>query len=119
MTSTVTLLPLFGEIAHAASGSVGKVTDFTPGEWKSVKLPNGDAAYVRRLPGRTPHFQALSASCTHKGCPVAWRTAEKQFVCPCHGGKFDANGRNVAGPPPRPLSPLTVTVVKGQVVFSV
>lgn len=119
LTSAATLLPFAAEIVHAAPVSVGKVADFKPGEWKSVKLPNGDAAYVRRLPGRSSRFQALSAACTHKGCPVAWRNAEKQFVCPCHGGRFDADGRNIAGPPPKPLAALPVKIAHGQVIVSV
>jgi Rieske Fe-S protein len=34
---------------------------------------------------------------------VAWDTAGKEFRCPCHGGRFDAQGRVTGGPPPRPL----------------
>lgn len=98
---------------------VGHVRDFKPGEWKAVTRANGARVFVRRLPGRIPCFQALSALCTHKGCPVAWRPGEKHFVCPCHGGKFDANGRNVAGPPPTPLPVLPVKVVKGLVMVTV
>jgi len=48
-------------------------------------------------------FLSLSARCTHLGCLVVWNRDHKMFLCPCHGGKFDAAGRNVEGPPPRPL----------------
>jgi len=118
-STTVSLLPLLDDSAHAApaqAASVGKVSNFKPGEWKPVKLPTGTAAFVRRLTGKSPRFQALSALCSHKGCPVAWRPGEKHFVCPCHRGKFDANGKNVAGPPPAPLSSLPVNVVRGLVM---
>ena len=48
-------------------------------------------------------FSAISARCTHLGCTVVWNRDHRLFLCPCHGGKFDIDGRNVAGPPPRPL----------------
>jgi len=45
----------------------------------------------------------FSGECTHLGCNFDWSPEEKLFACPCHGGRFDRTGRNVAGPPPRPL----------------
>lgn len=47
--------------------------------------------------------RALSATCTHLGCQVRWDGAASRFRCPCHGGVFDAHGRVLSGPPPRPL----------------
>jgi len=47
--------------------------------------------------------RAFDNRCTHLGCKVSWHGDTQQFVCPCHGGKFDAEGKNVAGPPPSPL----------------
>jgi Rieske Fe-S protein len=49
----------------------------------------------------------ISARCTHAGCTVQWRGGQDQFICPCHGGRFDAEGRNISGPPARPLDRLT------------
>ncbi len=49
------------------------------------------------------HVHALSATCTHLGCQVRWEPDAKKFKCPCHGGMYDAEGRVLAGPPPRPL----------------
>jgi len=48
-------------------------------------------------------FFSISARCPHLGCLVAWNRDHNMFLCPCHGGKFDAEGQIVAGPPPRPL----------------
>jgi Rieske Fe-S protein len=59
--------------------------------------------------------RALSAVCTHLGCRVAWHDAEKQFRCPCHGGRFDAGGTVVGGPPPRPLDELPARIDGGRV----
>jgi len=63
----------------------------------------GDGAYV-----------IISAACTHAGCSVDWKSEEKQFFCPCHQGKFDESGKNIAGPPPKPLERLTASLVDGQ-----
>lgn len=46
-------------------------------------------------------FSALSAVCTHLGCVVS-KTPDG-FFCPCHGSRFDAAGRTISGPAPRPL----------------
>lgn len=52
---------------------------------------------------------ALKGVCSHMECNVAYKPAEKRFYCPCHQGWFDADGRNVAGPPPKPLETFTIT----------
>src|SRR3990172_7904594 len=55
-------------------------------------------------------YRALSATCTHLGCRVRWDETRSQFLCPCHGGVYDREGRVVAGPPPAPLTQLAVRV---------
>ena len=51
-------------------------------------------------------FRVFSSTCTHLACNVIWREEQKIFECPCHSGRFDAEGRPIAGPPTRPLSVL-------------
>jgi len=46
---------------------------------------------------------ALKGVCTHMECNVAYRPAEKKFYCACHKGWYDEAGKNIAGPPPKPL----------------
>jgi menaquinol-cytochrome c reductase iron-sulfur subunit len=48
-------------------------------------------------------FIALSTRCAHLGCPVRWVAPAERFVCPCHGGVYDFQGKPVGGPPVRPL----------------
>ena len=47
--------------------------------------------------------RAINAVCTHVQCTVEYRAAEGDIFCNCHNGVYDVNGRNIAGPPPRPL----------------
>lgn len=61
----------------------------------------------------------LSAVCSHLGCLVNYRKETREFVCPCHGGKYDISGRNIAGPPPGPLTAYPVQVKDGQVLVGV
>jgi cytochrome b6-f complex iron-sulfur subunit len=82
----------------AGSFQVGFPEDYRPGQ--VVYLPGRKLFIARDQKG----FLALSARCTHLGCMVVWNRDHHMFLCPCHGGKFDAEGRNVEGPPPRPLN---------------
>ncbi len=59
-------------------------------------------------------YRAFSATCTHLDCIVEFRPERQLFWCNCHNGQFDLTGRNVGGPPPRPLTPFTVHVVSGE-----
>ena len=61
-------------------------------------------------------FAALSAVCTHLGCVVRWKKGRRQFFCPCHGGRFDVDGRVLGGPAPRPLVKLEVEEQAGRVL---
>ncbi len=59
--------------------------------------------------------RALTATCTHLDCIVGYQRDRSLIWCNCHGGAYDLNGRNVGGPPPRPLTALKVNLVpKGE-----
>lgn len=55
-------------------------------------------------------YRALSATCSHLGCRVSWDPASSRFLCPCHGGVYDRDGRVVEGPPPQPLQRVNLRV---------
>ncbi|MGA2482862.1 MAG: Rieske 2Fe-2S domain-containing protein [Candidatus Acidiferrales bacterium] len=61
-------------------------------------------------------YQALSATCTHLGCTVQFRSDLHEIWCACHNGLYDLNGRNISGPPPRPLEAFQVQVRGDEVV---
>ena len=56
---------------------------------------------------------AVSLLCTHQGCRVRWAPSQDSYLCPCHDGTFDAEGRPIAGPPLQPLDRVPV-VVQGE-----
>jgi cytochrome b6-f complex iron-sulfur subunit len=57
-------------------------------------------------------IKAFSAICTHLSCTVQYRADLSIIWCACHNGQFDLEGRNISGPPPRPLTPFAVHVDK-------
>jgi menaquinol-cytochrome c reductase iron-sulfur subunit len=103
----------------------GAVTDFPLGEWRirtvDVVHENGwettrvgRAVWVRRNGTGDEAFTILSPLCPHLGCPINWSSGQSQFVCPCHGGTFNANGKVIAGPPPRDMDNLNFEVRAGR-----
>jgi len=59
-------------------------------------------------------FKAFNAACTHAGCLVD-TVQDGKIGCPCHPGVFRIeDGTVVSGPPPRPLTPVTVTIQGNQ-----
>lgn len=102
---------------------IGKLDEFKEGAFtKVVLMPGADQpdAYIRRkvafvrqntkkngtwsdalsLEGQE-EYSVISNVCMHLGCPV--QASNAGFVCPCHGGAYDADGSRTAGPPVRPL----------------
>ena len=102
---------------EAAAGAVvaGKTKDFAPNSAKIVRFGSRPAVVVRLTTGE---FRAFSAVCTHLQCTVQYRPDLEMVWCACHNGRFDLTGRNVGGPPPRPLEQLDVVVRGDDVVVS-
>lgn len=63
--------------------------------------------------------RALSAACTHLGCPVRWRGETGDIFCSCHGGVFDKAGNPIRGPVRSPLKPVPLRVVAGRLLIEV
>jgi len=78
-----------------------------------VPLSTGDRKTERRafIVATEKGLMALSAQCSHLGCLVNWDAGRQEFVCPCHGGRYDMEGRRLAGPPPAPLEILPVQII--------
>ncbi|MFP5372722.1 MAG: ubiquinol-cytochrome c reductase iron-sulfur subunit [Actinomycetes bacterium] len=76
--------------------------------------------YVRRYnpdidSKKYQEFVVLTTRCMHLGCPVRYVDASKRFICPCHGGVYDFEGKVDGGPPVRPLDRFYVRERNGQV----
>jgi len=92
----------------------------TPAE---VKPNSGQVFKFGSRPGlliRTPsgELRAFSAICTHLACIVQYRPDLGHIWCACHNGHFDLNGKNITGPPPRPLERYIVKVQQERIVVS-
>jgi Rieske Fe-S protein len=94
------------------------VTSIKVGELKDFPLDSGTIFKFGRKPGILVHtsngkFRAFQATCTHLSCVVQYRNDLGVLFCACHNGRFDLNGKNIAGPPPRPLEEFDVHI-KGE-----
>jgi len=93
-----------------------KVDEVAPNSGRIIKFGRQPVILVRLESGE---FRAFSAVCTHLSCIVQYRSDLKHIWCACHNGHYDLQGRNIAGPPPRPLDiRYDVAVVDGEVIIS-
>jgi len=120
------IAPIFEKPEEIWEG-VGPRSRFTPDAYKPVVFTLvegiGEAgkttAFVRQGSpkyGEKPSdYVAISTRCAHLGCPVNYVGASQSFVCPCHGGVYDFQGKVIGGPPVRPLDRFQTRVVKDEV----
>jgi cytochrome b6-f complex iron-sulfur subunit len=85
----------------------GKVSEVSKEGWKIFPFGAEPGILVEKSPGE---FRAFSATCTHLECTVQFDKSAHRIWCACHNGFYDLEGKNVAGPPPRPLKPYSVQV---------
>jgi Rieske Fe-S protein len=91
---------------------VGIPENYSPG---STTLIKEQKVYIVRA--REGYFYALSAVCTHLGCITNWKSEEGIIACPCHGSKFNNEGKKIIGPAPRSLERFMITLdEKGQLI---
>ena len=93
----VTLGPLQG--FKVGQPTLVSFTRSTVNGWE--KTTNSYGVYVVRK--SDTEVEVLSNKCTHLGCRVNWNGDRQAYVCPCHDGTFDTDGKVLGGPPPRPL----------------
>ena len=90
-----------------------KADELAPNSFKTFPFGSQPGILVRTVSGE---YRALSAVCTHLGCTVQYRAPDRVIWCACHNGLYDLEGRNVSGPPPRPLERYVVHVEGGDVI---
>ena len=129
----------------AAAIAVPVVADFLSPSWKKTNTPTVPIARADSIPVGVPtfvrfeervpdswlvttenqglwvitkdqqNFTIFDPHCTHLKCPFYWDDKQAIFVCPCHGGKFDIDGKVLAGPPPRPLDRWEYILNQGEI----
>jgi nitrite reductase/ring-hydroxylating ferredoxin subunit len=77
--------------------------DLSPGEAGVHRSGTKMVAAYRDDAGQ---LHKVSAICTHLYCVVAWNPAERTWDCPCHGSRFDFDGRVIQGPAVHDLEPV-------------
>jgi menaquinol-cytochrome c reductase iron-sulfur subunit len=120
------LFPLIRRTTDLKSSPVGSVVEFsslTEPAMRTIQIEQIDgwrktvsekAVYITK--NQAGQLSVLTSICPHLGCTVPWNKEKKQFICPCHGGAFSADGSRVSGPSQRGMDALETTVQDGQLL---
>jgi len=105
------------EIPEAPTLSVkaGPASTLTPNSARVVPFGSKPAIVIRLANGE---LRAFAATCTHLSCTVQFRQDLEHIWCACHNGHYDLHGRNISGPPPRPLEAYEADEVGDEIVIS-
>lgn len=106
------------EVGESTAGTVTlpiKPDDVKANTGQIFKFGSRPGILVRTAQGE---LKAFSAVCTHLNCTVQYRPDISHIWCACHNGHYDLNGKNIEGPPPRPLDAFVVNVRGSQIVVS-
>ena len=103
-------------VAHLASLPVGGPPQSFPviadraDAWNRYPAEPIGTVFLRRVSEQK--IEALQAICPHAGCLVSFNPKAGNFQCPCHGSKFDADGRRTEDHSisPRDLDTLEVEI---------
>jgi quinol---cytochrome c reductase iron-sulfur subunit, bacillus type len=120
------LFPLLRRTTELKESSVGALTDFSSLSeplMRTIQIEQVDgwrkavsekAIYVTK--DAAGQLRVLTSICPHLGCTVPWNKEKNQFVCPCHGATFAADGTRVSGPSLRGMDALETAVQDGQLL---
>lgn len=98
------------------SVNAGAAADLAPNSGRIVRFGRKPVILIRTESG---DVRAFSAVCTHLDCTVQYRDDLRHIWCACHNGHYDLTGKNIAGPPPRPLAPYDATLSPdGEIIVS-
>jgi cytochrome b6-f complex iron-sulfur subunit len=100
---------------EVSSVKAGKLSELEIESGKIIKFGTKPVLLIRTA---NNEVRAFSATCTHLDCTVQFRKDFGMIWCACHNGKYDLNGRNVSGPPPRPLDEFRVVVQGDEILIS-
>jgi menaquinol-cytochrome c reductase iron-sulfur subunit len=120
------LFPLLRRTTEVKASTVGELSDFssmTEPMMRTLQIDQVDGwrksvsekvVYVTKdVQGQ---LRVLTAICPHLGCTVPWNKEKKEFMCPCHGARFAADGTRVGGPSLRGMDTLETSIQDGQLL---
>jgi len=120
------LFPLLRRTTEVRESTVGGLSDFsslTEPMMRTIQIEQVDGwrkavsekvVYVTK--DAQGQLRVLTSICPHLGCTVPWNKEKKQFVCPCHGATFAADGTRVSGPSLRGMDALETSIQDGQLL---
>jgi menaquinol-cytochrome c reductase iron-sulfur subunit len=120
------IFPLIRRTTDLKSSPVGPFSEFsslTEPAMRTIQIEQIDgwrktvsekAVYITK--DQQGRLCVLTSICPHLGCTVPWNKEKKQFICPCHGGTFSADGTRVSGPSQRGMDTLESSVQDGQIL---
>jgi cytochrome b6-f complex iron-sulfur subunit len=105
------------DIPEAPTLSVkgGPASTLAPNTARIVPFGSTPALVVRTGAG---DLKAYNGTCTHLACTVQYRPDLEHIWCACHNGHYDMNGKNISGPPPRPLAEYEAHVQGDEIILS-
>ncbi len=78
-----------------SADKIEELNDLNNGEGRIIKHEGETFAAYR---DSKSEIHLLSPVCPHTGCNVAWNPSEVTWDCPCHGSRFDIDGKLLNGP---------------------
>ncbi len=93
----------------------GTVNELKPNSGKIFRFGRKPAILIKTPQGELRSFTAI---CTHLACTVQYRDDLEHIWCACHNGHYDLHGKNIKGPPPRPLTQYVVNVQGDKILVS-
>ncbi|HKP36085.1 MAG TPA: Rieske (2Fe-2S) protein [Pyrinomonadaceae bacterium] len=105
------------QVIESTESSVvaAKLSEVPANSGKIFKFGSKPGIIVRTESGE---LKACSAVCTHLECIVQYRPDIKHIWCACHNGHYSVDGKNISGPPPRPLEEYKVNTRGDDIVVS-
>src|ERR1700730_14203159 len=111
------------DLKNSPVGSLSEFTSLTEPAMRTIQIEQIDGwrktvsekiVYITK--DSQNQLSVLTSICPHLGCTVPWNKEKKQFICPCHGGTFSADGSRVSGPSQRGMDTLETSVQDGQLL---
>lgn len=97
---TVENLNVAKELITGKLSSADSDITLEKGEAKVIETKEKKAGAYR---DETGNIHIVDITCTHMGCELSWNTAERSWDCPCHGSRFNYDGKILEGPAVKPL----------------